>query len=307
MPKIALVFLLTAFHLPSHSQPYEIPDDVERIVFLGNSITYGGKYIEFVEAYFLAHHPQKHYEFINVGLPSETVSGLSEENHAGGAFPRPDLHERLARVLGKTKPDFVFSCYGMNDGIYLPFDDDRFQRYKDGILWLDEEVKRSGADIIHITPPVFDERKGPAYANVLDIYSDWLISQRYTNDWQVIDIHWPMRKALEDRRRIDSTFAFAKDGVHPSESGHWFIARQVLLSLGNQASELPPEVDDFLSDHPNGKALLALVNEKQVLMKDAWLTDIGHTRPWMNEGLPMDEALAKLKELEGKIRELLEE
>src|SRR2546425_2764856 len=42
-------------------------------------------------------------EFLNLGLPSETVSGLSEEGHAGGQFPRPDLLERLARVLARSE------------------------------------------------------------------------------------------------------------------------------------------------------------------------------------------------------------
>ena len=92
-----------------------------RVLFLGDSITYSGQYVELIEAYFVTRFPKRQIEFLNLGLPSETVSGLSEPGHAGGAFPRPDLHERLARVLEKTKPDVVIACYGMNDGIYLPF------------------------------------------------------------------------------------------------------------------------------------------------------------------------------------------
>src|SRR4051812_15319311 len=61
-----------------------------RIVFLGDSITHGGEYVTYLEAYLLTHFPEKHYEIIDVGLPSETVSGLSEPGHAGGAFPRPN-------------------------------------------------------------------------------------------------------------------------------------------------------------------------------------------------------------------------
>src|SRR3954451_18348137 len=52
-------------------------DSVHRIVFLGNSITYAGSYITDIETYFITHYPNKQYEFINMGLPSETVSGLS--------------------------------------------------------------------------------------------------------------------------------------------------------------------------------------------------------------------------------------
>ena len=70
--------------------------------------------------------------FSTSGLPSETVSGLSEPGHAGGAFPRPDLHERLERVLEQTRPDLIVACYGMNDGIYHPFTEARFEKYQAG-------------------------------------------------------------------------------------------------------------------------------------------------------------------------------
>src|SRR5690606_3114264 len=134
-------------------------DNIKRIVFLGNSITYSGQYIGDIEAYYRITHPELKVEWINVGLPSETVSGLSEEGHADGAFPRPDLHERLYRVLKQTKPDLVFANYGMNDGIYLPFDSTRFERFKDGMLWLHETVVKHGAQIVHLSPPIFDEVK----------------------------------------------------------------------------------------------------------------------------------------------------
>src|SRR6185295_13950149 len=120
-------------------------DGVHRVVFLGDSITYSGQYVEFMEAYFATRFPDRQVEFLNVGLPSETVSGLSEPGHAAGKFPRPDLHERLARVLEKTKPDLVVACYGMNDGIYYPFGEDRSQKYQDGMKRLRERVAAAGA------------------------------------------------------------------------------------------------------------------------------------------------------------------
>ncbi|MBL9126282.1 MAG: hypothetical protein JNL97_01485, partial [Verrucomicrobiales bacterium] len=77
----------------------------KRVVFLGDSITYAGEYVEFVETWIRLSAPASSVDVGDVGLPSETVSGLSEDGHAGGAFPRPDLHERLSRVLDLTKPD----------------------------------------------------------------------------------------------------------------------------------------------------------------------------------------------------------
>src|SRR6188508_1913404 len=76
--------------------------DAKRIVFLGDSITHAGRYVDFIEAYFVTRFPERQIEILNLGLPSETVSSLSEEGHAGGQFPRPDLEERLTRVLEKT-------------------------------------------------------------------------------------------------------------------------------------------------------------------------------------------------------------
>ncbi|MFT3921006.1 MAG: GDSL-type esterase/lipase family protein [Myxococcales bacterium] len=163
-----------------------------RIVFLGDSITYGGQYIEIIDAYLAARFPDQPHEVIDLGLPSETVSGLSEPGHAGGKFPRPDVHERLVRVLQKTKPDLVVACYGMNCGIYHPFSPERFEKFQSGITRLHTEVEKAGAKIVHVTPPTFDpqpikSRTLPAglpeyqqpyegYNEVLDRYSAWLLS-----------------------------------------------------------------------------------------------------------------------------------
>lgn len=300
----ALIFII-GFHIQSYSQTYKIQDNIKRIIFIGNSITYSGEYIANIDAYLAIKYPEKHYKIINVGLPSETVSGLSEKNHAGGKFVRPDLHERLTRILNKTNPDLVLACYGMNDGIYMPFDDNRFKKYKDGINWLNDEVKKSGSEIIHITPPIYDERKGKAYANVLDIYSDWLISNRYTSNWNVIDIHWPMKKELEIRRDSDPSFVFSKDGVHPNKTGHFLIAKQILLYFREKDIKEISDFNNFLSRYESGEQIFSYVKERQKLMKDAWLTFIGHKRPNMEIGVPIDEAKEKLNTIELKIKSLI--
>lgn len=302
---IILTILLGVKSTGNAQDNFKIPEKAKKILFLGNSITYAGSYVSYIEAYLTLRYPEKNYEIINVGLPSETVSGLSEPNHAGGKFSRPDLHERLQRVLDQTKPDLIFANYGMNDGIYLPFDDVRFQKYRDGIIWLNEQVTNAGVPIVYLTPPIFDERKGAAYANVLDIYSDWLISCRYTHDWEVADMHWPMRKYLEDQRLIDSTFVLANDGVHPNELGHWIMAKQVLLFLGEKDLISVEDAKSAMSAFTNGEAVLKLVEERQAMMKDTWLTKTGHERPGMKTGLPIKEAKKKAAEIEGQIRLLL--
>ena len=307
--KTILGFLLYGILLSNlqAQETFEISPSVKKIVFLGNSITYSGQYVDYVESYLRLTYPEREWDFINVGLPSETVSGLSEEGHAGGKFPRPDLHERLDRVLTELKPDLIFSNYGMNDGIYLPFDKERFEAYQKGQIKLQEKAKAIGADISRSTPPVYDPKKGAAYANVLDIYASWLLGQQYTEGWKVVDMHWPMRKFLEDQRKTDPSFELAKDGVHPADLGHWIMARNLLFGIG--------EIDYLTEDQPSvvfkkfnqGLEVLSLVKERQAITKDALLNHIGHKRPGMREGLAWEEAKIKRKATLQKINELIRE
>ncbi len=306
MKKISCVFsfLLTSFTMDAQ---LKLDRRIHRIVFLGNSITYAGNYITDVEAFIVTHYPRRHFEFINVGLPSETVSGLSEEGHADGKFPRPDLHERLQRVLTITKPDLVFACYGMNDGIYLPFDETRFQKFKDGINWLHDEVIKTGAKIVHITPPIYDELNGKqtGYAAVLDKYADWIIGRQTAAKWAIADLHYPMKSLLDAGRKKDSTFAFASDGVHPNEAGHWIMAEAILTWLGETSVAKYTDIRQAVAANKNGLKILNLVAQRQSFMKDAWLTAAGHQRPGMTTGMPLAGAKKKAAVIQNEIRVLM--
>ncbi len=300
---VGCMCLLQSFSFAQH-----LSSATKTIVFLGNSITWAGMYVTEVEAYLRVQYPGRQFDIINVGLPSETVSGLSEPGHADGQFPRPDLHERLARVLQQTKPDLVFACYGMNDGIYMPFDTGRFQKFKDGINWMHDEVVKTGARLIHLTPPDYDEIKGKSmgYTNVLDIYSGWLLSKKKSSKWEVIDIHTPMKKYLLHHRKVDSTFALAPDGVHPGEAGHWIIAKQILQYLGFKKVAKSTGIIESLQQISDAPALVKLVANRQNMLRDAWLTATKHIRPGLPVGLPLKEAETKAGEALQEILALIQ-
>ena len=222
----------------------------KRVLVLGDSITHGGRYLEYVAQVLATRYPDRAIEMINIGLASETVSGLSEEGHADGKFPRPDLHERLDRALEKAKPEVVIACYGMNDGIYKPLADERFAAFRAGMTRLREKVHAAGARLVLMTPPVFDAqpiiartsdeggaRPFKGYDGVLAAYAKWQVDQR-ANGWDVGDLHTLMAQQLEARRKSDPAFTFAKDGVHPGPAGHWVMAVALLRQLG-----VPAEAD----------------------------------------------------------------
>ncbi len=315
---IRRVVLLPVNPVPSITAGVKALSGGQRVVFVGDSITYAGEWVEFVEAYLRLQDTKATFDFINIGLPSETVSGLSEPGHAGGSFPRPDLHERFDRALAKLKPDVLVACYGMNDGIYYPFGDERFAAFKNGMTKLREKAAAAGAKVIHVTPPTFDavpikantlpagrdEYRQPyvGYNDVLDRYSEWLVSQR-AQGWQVMDSHTPMNAFLASRRADDSRFRLAGDGVHASTQGHWLIAREFLRSLDVPDAALNADSFELATlGAPTAPAVLDLVKRKQRVLKDAWLNEVGHKRPGMAKGKPVADAEREAAELAEQLK-----
>jgi lysophospholipase L1-like esterase len=295
---VACCLITTADGAPA--VPADLVREAKRITLLGDSITQDGRWVADLVAWM--EEQGLTADVINVGLSSETVSGITEVGHAGGKFPRPDLFERLDRVLKVTRPDLVLAMYGMNCGNYQPLDDERFAKFKAGIERLHDAVEKTGATIIHLTPPVYDKRPdkpGPAgnadYDAVLAAYSDWLLARR-ADGWVVIDVHGPMKAALEARRKTDAAFTFTPDCIHPNDAGHWAICRAVLSGLGADTAatddDLPTKLAPFMPE----------VTTRMQLLRDAYREAAGHARPGTPTGLPIGEAEAEARRLSESLR-----
>jgi len=208
-----------------------------KILVLGDSITQGGGYVVNFDTWLVKKYPERRYVVVNAGVASETVSGLSEDGHAGGRFPRPDLMERLERVLSKTKPELIISCYGMNCGIYLPLDKDRFESYKNGQKRLKAAAEKHGAQILFVTPPFFDNHgaKGFNYNSVLTAYSAWLVEQR-KQGWNVADLHTDMEQKILAKKKANPAYTVQGDRIHPNAQGHWMMAQSLISYFGDAKS-----------------------------------------------------------------------
>jgi lysophospholipase L1-like esterase len=312
MLRRALLFFLLALtpalvHAANPS-PRELLTQSKRILFLGDSITASGGYVALFDAWVTGQRLEHPPIIINAGLPSETVSGLSEEGHAGGQFPRPDLAERLDRVLKLTKPDLVFACYGINCAIYEPFDEKRLAKYQEGIERLKKQVEQGGAKFVVVTPPFYDDERSPkngfAYNEVLDRYSDWLLSQR-EHGWNVVDLHGPMTKFVQEQRESKQEFTLQPDGVHPNDEGHWFMAQQLIGWFADQKSADAKTPAEMLKQNNVSDQAFALIQQRSTLRRDAYVGEAGHKRPGVAKGLPVKEAEAKAGELTKQIQAAL--
>ena len=284
--KPLLRILLSAFALTCSNvqanDNFEILKESKKLVFFGDSITYGGEYVVLFERWLTVNHPELSLEILNQGIPSETVSGLSEPGHLRHGFPRPDLHERLDRALKALDPDLIIACYGINCGIYKPFDEDRFNSYKDGLQRLKAKAEAQGAKIIFMTPPVYDKPNPKFnYDDVMKAYSEWLLSKR-EDGWRVINLHAIMKKKLAEKRTKAPNFKYSRDGIHPGTEGHELMAQQIINFFAVKAPLNDPQTNSY------GR-LLMFLRERMRVQRDAWLTEIGHKRP-MRKGKSLADA-----------------
>ena len=263
-------------------------------VFLGDSITYQGEFLTSLESTLRAN-GKSIPRILNLGLSSETCSGDSEPAHP---WPRPNVHERFQRMLEKVQPDLLVVNYGMNDGIYHPFNEKRFANYQAGINKIIEAAEKSEGKlkVILVTPPPFDavpvKAKGnlvgkdaqefswkKVYENydaeVLAVYSEWILAQK-DRVAGCIDLRTPILNDLAEKRKTNPNFQYAPDGVHLNSAGHQLIGDSLARALDVDPSK---KLDEKLQK---------MVRNRQLILRDCWLKEVGHKRPNVKEGLSVE-------------------
>lgn len=312
LPDYFLVDYVRVYDL-APSEVREVPEilrGVCRIVFLGDSITQAGDYVTDIDCWLVSQ--GINIEVLNLGLGSETVSDLTADENAGHkeahGFGRPFVSERLDRALTATKPDILVACYGMNDGGTLPPGESGLNRYAEAVTKLREAALQAGVRrVVLCTPPVYDAKgneAAKAHDENLTRYSAWLLSKK-ADGWDVVDIHGPMREALDAGRAADPAFALAGDGVHPGREGHWLMAKAILQQLLGAPVEGVASAEQLFPE--NGEAIRRLVRRRMDILFGAWMTQIGHGRPGVAggpdaaPGLSVDAATAEAAELAAEI------
>lgn len=284
---VVLVLLPAIASAADLASPPAVALTGQRVLVLGDSITQDGRYVTFLEYYLHQLAPREKSDLISIGLSSETVSGLSENGHP---YPRPCVLERLDRALNAAKPRLVFACYGMNDGIYHPPSAERLAAFNDGLHQLIKQVRAAGAQLVLLTPPIFDALPlraktvpatatefgyGKPYAGYDEVLGEFARTELALHEpgVTVVDLHGPLTTALASQRKSDPTFTFSPDGVHPNDAGHLLIARTLLEGLGYQL----PQNDDELT-RIKADPLFALIRARRMLRSEAWLPFVGYVR-----------------------------
>ncbi len=281
---------------------------MKNIVFIGDSITDGGTYPAIVEAFAIASGILD-YDFINLGVSSENVSGVTEKGHP---FPRPSVLNRIDRITELIEGEWATVMYGQNDGIYQPFSQERFDLYKKGIGEVAEKLHKSGFKVALMTPTPFDPvsfRGGLScdeevdfgsvwadYDKVMKEYSKWILSCGLGD--KVIDTHSAVKDYLLLKRKTKPDFKTG-DGIHQGEEGNYIIAAQVLkalfgIDIGTYGETPLPYIYKY-------------VRKKSGYTHRFYKEFIGHENPYKEKKLSQSKFISKKKKYTEKISKALAE
>jgi len=199
------------------------------IVFLGDSITQGGKYLGYLQLFHNLRHPGSRTQFLSAGVSGDT---------AKGGLARFDWD------VAPLKPDRVFVMFGMNDvdhGLYAAGKSGKetdaarekvFSAYRERLTVITDKASALGARVTVMTPTPFDEYAAKASrapekgCNEVGLARMAAIV-RETVGADVVDLYAPFTELL---RRYPGRFQ--PDRVHPGEEGHLLIAAAILMSEG---------------------------------------------------------------------------
>ncbi|MBQ7721782.1 MAG: SGNH/GDSL hydrolase family protein [Kiritimatiellae bacterium] len=236
--------------------PTTLPfDDGDTVVFFGDSLTHGGRYIKYITDFYRTRYPGRRIRFVNSGIGGDT---------AGGAM------NRIPEDIAEYDPTWVVFHFGMNDVGRWAYNDEsspetlktRAGAYEAYCRNLDSIVRKVAeaaprAKFIYMTPTVYDDTAIPldlpadanGWAAVnqkgcsvgLSMMAGHVLSKAERDNALGVDLYSPMQNCLMKRRAVgDMHFMLTRwDRVHPEEPGHSIMAWTFLKAQG---------VDPIVSD-----------------------------------------------------------
>ena len=205
----------------------------ERVLFYGDSITHGGKYIFYLQLFENLRHPGSGVRLMNGGRSGGTAwDGL----------------KNFERELQASRPDRAVVMFGMNDISRsrwmdeVPNEKDLAARtcalanLRANMTKLVQKFTDAGLKPALMTPTPYDQYNPKAGANIpfcnepgaasaAAIVRDIVAS----NGLESVELHAPMTKLF---KKFAGDFVFCRDRVHPGDEGHLYMAALILDALG---------------------------------------------------------------------------
>ncbi len=219
-PFVLLAFL--ALQIPSRAA--DLPADA-RVAVIGDSITEQKLYSKFIECYLLACTGRDDITVFQFGWSGERADGFAN---------------RLANDLAVFGPTVATTCYGMNDGSYVPYNESIGKAYQGNMERVVEGLKTAGVRMLvvgspgGVDPDFFTRLDGAVYNDNLAHLRDIAKALAEKHGLPFANVHDTMIPALtKSKAALGKDYApFGGDGFHPAPAGQLLMAEAFLKGLG---------------------------------------------------------------------------
>lgn len=197
----------------THSSP--LLEDVRRIVFLGDSLTDGSLYPDYVVNTLKRVQPEIDFELVNAGVCGDTAA---------------DLLARLEADVIKQGPELVIIGIGTNDCSRSR----RIEAFENDLSEIVERIRDCGSKVLLLRPsPRTDQQHASRfieYVQVVDSVAAHL-------GIAVADVYGEFERQIKGGRKL-----LFEDGVHHEPAGFEVVACALLEALGYPAVKIDLEV-----------------------------------------------------------------
>jgi len=232
---LACTFVLLCTATSAEEKISVLPPNA-RLAIIGDSITEQRLYSKFIETYLLACAGRKDVDCFQFGWSGEMAVGFAA---------------RMETDLSVFEPTLATLCYGMNDGMYSPYNPTIGSNYEAAMRKVVEKLKTIGVKQIVIGSPgavdsYFFQRFPAAEYNANLAHLGGICRSLATEYHQTFaNVHVAMMDAMGPAKKaLGEDFQVAGyDGIHPDPNGHLLIAASFLKAMGLNGDIGSIEVD----------------------------------------------------------------
>jgi len=228
----------------------------DRVCFIGDSITHGGRYHLFIHLFYATRFPDRRWEFFNAGVSGDSASGAVRRFDWDIAPHKPTV---ATIMLGMNDVNRNLYGTGQTDAKIETQRQQCLDEHAANMKKLAELLKQAGCRIIFITPSIYDQTGPMVMPNNLGV-NDALgkcgqgarqLAMEFGGT--VVDFHGPMTELNAREQAKDPAFTIVgPDRVHPRGAGHLMMAYLFL-----KAQQMPSLVARMAVD---AKAAVAAAN-----------------------------------------------
>jgi len=250
---VLLLMIGLALNTQVKAQSIKQFQDGERVAFLGNSITDGGRYHSYIWLYYMTHFPNRNIRCFNVGIGGDNVKQMAD---------------RFNYEIIPLRPTVMTLTWGMNDTKYWEWNRAQADTLQEAVVKiamqhyqaLDKLLKQHDEfrKVFILGSPYDETTKSnkqnyfPGKSKAFEALIDYQEAIAKKNGWEYVDFDHPMLEINRQGQLKDSLFSLEpNDRIHPDNNGHMVMA--YLFLKAQRLDNLP--VANFSIDVNNKKAV----------------------------------------------------